>query len=120
MLKAPPKPPARGRHGVFKELPKESEAFFKFWLIDINLFDGVLVCPLSELRRFNLPFDVNVLLGAYMNRQIYLKNMSDVRTFFHEASRHVVAYFALNCAACMCRIFIAMSTATLLTKRWPT
>jgi hypothetical protein len=67
--------------------------FFKFWLIDIHLFDNVVICPLSELKRNNLPFDLEAL-GVYVNGQIYLKNMSDVRTFFHEASHHVVALYA--------------------------
>ncbi len=67
--------------------------FFKFWLVDIHLFDDVSVCPLSELKRYNLPFDLGAL-GVYVNGQIYLKDMSDVRTFFHEASHHVAALYA--------------------------
>jgi len=85
---SPPKP-RRGRHRVFRTMPAKSRTFFKFWDADVDLFRDVEVCPLSNI---NLPFKPLTLLGIYDTtyRRIYLDDLRDIRTFFHEASHHVV------------------------------
>lgn len=62
-------------------MPAKSGTFFKFWDTDIGQFKEVKVCPLPQQRD---------LLGMYDDGRIYLSNMRDLKTFFHEASHHVV------------------------------
>jgi len=83
---SPPKP-QRGRLRVFRTMPAKSTSFFRFWGSDPDVFADVLVCPLSAYRR-PLP----TLWGAYIpkSRKIYLGNTRDVKTFFHEASHHII------------------------------
>jgi|GEM_PF-6109278 hypothetical protein len=65
-------------------------SFFRFWYSDPDVFADVLVCPLSTYRRLPLKS-----LRIYVPRsgRIYLDNMRDTKTFFHEAS-HQCYYFA--------------------------
>jgi hypothetical protein len=62
-------------------------SFFRFWNSDPDVFADVLVCPLSTYRRLPLKS-----LRIYVPRsgRIYLDNMRDTKTFFHEASHHVI------------------------------
>jgi hypothetical protein len=62
-------------------------SFFRFWNSDPDMFADVLVCPLSTYRRLPLK-----LLRIYVSRsgRIYLDNMRDTKTFFHEASHRVI------------------------------
>ena len=82
--------PPRGRHRIFRNAPTKSAVFFRFWDADIEMFRDVEVCPLSEHR--GLPFKPLTLLGIYeaKYKRIYLDDMRDVKTFFHEASHHVI------------------------------
>jgi hypothetical protein len=86
----PRRVPLRGRHRVFRNMPTKSTIFFRFWDTDVEMFRDVEVCPLSEYR--NLPFKPLTLLGMYETKykRIYLDDMRDVKTFFHEASHHIV------------------------------
>ncbi len=67
-------------------------SFFKFWNSDPDVFANVLVCPLSTYRRLPLKS-----LRIYVPRsgRIYLDNMRDTKTFFHEASHHVNFAYAI-------------------------
>ena len=59
--------------------------FFKFWDVDVEMFRGVVVCPLF--------FTSRLIFGMYdvKYRRIYLQDMSDIGVFFHEASHHIAA-----------------------------
>lgn len=88
----PPKP-QRGRHRVFRNMPAKSKTFFKFWDADIGVFRDVEVCPLSKYR--GMLFKPLTLLGIYdtAHRRIYLDDLRDVKTFFHETSHHIITQF---------------------------
>jgi hypothetical protein len=81
--------PRRGWQKVFRKMPVKSRIFFRFWDAELNLFVDVAVCPLSVYR--GLP--LKPLLGIYVpkSRRIYLGDLSDGKTFFHEASHHIVS-----------------------------
>ena len=85
---SPPNPPTRGRRRAFKKAPKKGKVLFKFWLVDVHLFDGALACPPSKPERYSPLF--NSASGACANGRIYLRDI-DMRTFFHEALHRVVA-----------------------------
>jgi hypothetical protein len=82
--------PHGGRHRVFEKTPKKTEVFFKFWDVDMSMFSDVLVCPLS-MYATRMKLKPLSLLGVYAprSRKIYCEPF-DVRTFFHEASHHIV------------------------------
>ena len=86
----PAETPAGGRLRVFEKTPKKTKVFFKFWDVDVSMFSDVLVCPLS-MYAAKMKLQPLSLLGVYVprSRKIYCEPF-DVRTFFHEASHHIV------------------------------
>ncbi|MFZ8842392.1 MAG: hypothetical protein ACO2PM_26370 [Pyrobaculum sp.] len=61
--------------------------FFRFWKSDPDVFADVLVCPLSTYRRLPLK---SLRIYVPTSGRIYLDNMRDTKTFFHEAPHHVI------------------------------
>jgi hypothetical protein len=92
----PRRNPRRGRLRVFRNMPAKSGAFFRFWDAEVDSFAGVTVCPLSAYR--GLPLKPLTLSGVYVprSRRIYLNDMRDAKTFFHEASHHVITLRMLS------------------------
>jgi hypothetical protein len=86
----PRRNPRRGRQRVFRNMPAKSRAFFRFWDAEVDSFADVTVCPLSAYR--GQPLKPLTLLGIYVvkSRHIYLDDMHDAKTFFHEASHHII------------------------------
>jgi hypothetical protein len=86
----PRRNPRRGRLRVFEKMPAKSRAFFRFWDTDVSAFKDVLVCPLhmyaAKMRRKPLS-----LLGVYVPRSKRIYYEHDAKTFFHEASHHVLS-----------------------------
>jgi hypothetical protein len=84
--------------------------FFRFWNSDPGVFTDVLVCPLSTYRRLPLKS-----LRIYVPRsgRIYLDNMRDTRTFFHEASQSMLLL-------CICHRYTKPPGDAQWRRRWQT
>ena len=87
----PRRNPRRGRLRVFERMPAKSRTFFRFWDVNMSVFEGVLVCPLS-MYAVRVRLKPLALLGVYVprSRRIYC-DVRDSEVFLHEASHHVVS-----------------------------